>query len=626
MVFIFAASIISLGAVGFAQESLARFEPKQNRIKEIVTSLDLLSLVSAGKELKPILETSRNTAGSKFRNPSLFHLPAITNEAPSWARIGVGANTRAGYGFGRSGFYEIGDAGRYWLFVEDNDSKGAALKIQATEAGELILDYRANDGSSLFRFRQQSKNGLVFCQCYTKGNAVVTSGKSYDDFCLSNPELIRNQLTPLFQHIGLGSFPNRYADEVAESVLTTFQPIDPSNLEKFQLAIIGLDSRSFAKRESAMGLLEKNARDWRNIIQSSIHDDQYSTETRNRLKTTLDNSIKEQEAAVLEFATKEKLASDPSFLVWLLEESEKGRFQISIEAKDLLVTKLEELTKENHGEDLKAWRSLISQTKPATATEPFPTMTDQQLLEFDGPLEKAGNHIGKLVRLKVKDGDLMIDKKHWKKPFGGMSIEEVSKKVQDQMRELNLPEAWFAAGGRYPISHSKHPQVLFEAMANDLPHPPVLPNNMPTPPKTFNRHFIGDDLNAFLKMRTHKMTRVVLGNFGIPKAKKETRVEFNIRFSELKDDFSRIFSINETGDGAFTLLLEYPAQDTLIKIVQQKGFGSDKVDHLVVFDIRGPKMKIYKAKSFGEFKSKNAEYFDNLIAPVLGKLKIKIED
>ncbi|MFK7766633.1 MAG: hypothetical protein AB8B55_05380 [Mariniblastus sp.] len=623
---LFTVFVVSQATLGFTQEPLATFKPTQDKIRKIVASLNLMAFDCEGKKLRPILELSPEAAHERFKNRDVFQLMGIESVDPSWSRTGVFLGGRAGYGFGRSNFYEIGGDGRYWLFVEDNSPAGAVLKIQASEAGEVLLDFRANHSSSMIRLRQQSKGGSVFCQCCTQGRLYVASGSSFDDFCRNNAEFVQRQLAPLFEHVGLGPFPNRYARKVTKAVLASIQPIDDARMEKFQSAIVGLDSGSFAEREAVMGLLKKNARDWRRPIQLSMNNDQYSVEARNRLKNIFEDSTTKQDVDILDFASREKLADDPSYLIWLLEGSKNKKARLTPEVKKILASKLEKLTGESHGEDLKEWNSWLRQNEPSVDNPSFATMTDQQMLEFDGPLEKAKKHVGKLLRFKVKGDHLMLDREHWERPFGGKSIKELTEQVKTQMKELNLPEAWLVAGGKYPIANTEHPQVLFEKMAEELPHPPAQNRNMSTRPKTFDRTFVGNDLKAVMKMRTVRTKHVQLGSFGVPEFTEERSQAVEIMFSELTSDFCRKITCKDSSDGSVTLMFEYPAQDALIQIVQQKSSDTKSKDHFTIHDIRGPNAKLYRASSFAEFKSDNPKYYDGLLAPILRKLDILIDD
>ena len=172
-------------------------------------------------------------------------------------------------------------------------------------------------------------------------------------------------------------------------------------------------------------------------------------------------------------------------------------------------------------------------------------------------------------------------------------------------RQSNLPVSWFDEGGKYAFVSTEYPQVLFKLMTEEFAKSDPRAQahyyyTRETP--TFNREFKNGDLRASLKFHPEPD-----GGFrmmvGAPKPPKKEFFEFAI--SQSTPRLVRNFSYRELNDGSLILTLEYPNKDGMLKIVQGKDSNLGQEDHLIVFDIRGPVAKVFKAKSFSKFIAEN---------------------
>ena len=625
--FVFTALVSLITATSFAQDSFSELELKSNQIEKLGAKFEVITFATDGRRLKPVFSDSQNSTQKQFRRiQSKFSSTSSSGSGGTWATNGTNATSKIACGFGRTGD-RIGRPGVFWLTIEDITPTGAVATVEASKAGGILINYTTNDGAYSFRFRQRSKSGEVYCRETTKSAAFAASARSFDAFCQQNSQFVRKRVEPLFKFVGLGQLSNRFADDIAKNVLLSFQPVDQERLKNFQKAIKGLNADSFDEREAAMKALKGNFKTWSNLIQSSINDDKHSVETRTRLKKIFLKSATEQEKSDLEIAQEGKLSDDATYLIWLLEQSESNKLEVTPDIKKLLASKIEKLTGENHGDDLKKWQAWVSKFESSNAIKPKPTLSNSEMLELEGPLEEVTHHIDKLVRLQIKQGQLKINREDSAAAFGGKSLKEKIQKVKKQIKESNLPESWFDEGGKYAFVTTEYPQVLFKLMTEEFnkanqPKEAEIRYYMPDT-LTFNREFKNSNLRASLKFHPEpKGGFRMMGGMGDPKPPKKEFFEFAI--GQSTPGFVRNFNYRELNDGSLILTLEYPNKDGMLKIVQGNDSNFGQEDHLVVFDIRGPVAKVFKAKSFSKFIAENENYFDEFFSPVLEKLSIKI--
>ena len=615
------AIFVSAGALA-AQEDVPEFpefKPSSKTIRKFGEAFDMVKLSSDGLKLKPAYEEGRQ-AGQDLFSKVRSGLSSTSSGSSSsgtsrWSCYLSSSSFKGACGMGLSSTYKIGGDDQFWVFLEDTETDSTLVQIEVHKKGTISVNFSSDGGASVFRFRQKS-DGNVYCQDLTNESAFVSGASNYDHFCRRHPEFVRKRLEPVFKYIGLGVPPSRYADEVAKNVIVELQPVEDSRMKEFQAAIEGLNAKSFDEREAAMKPLEKNFDQWRDLIQATINDDKFSVETRVRLKKIFKNSASTEEVDDLEIAQKGKLEQDPVYLIWLLEKAEADELDVSKDVKKLLVKRIEELTGQTHGDDLKKWQTWVGEADESETETPQPTITDKELLGFKGSLEKVSGHIGKLVRLKLDDeGQLKINRQHWAKPFNGKSISDLATEVEELIGDANLPKAWFSPGGLIEKKYVDHPQVLFELMQEEFtsPHSSLSNSHRYSSTRiTLNRKFTTNDFEASL--RFHGDSR----NTRSPKKK-----FFDLTINEIRRDPKRKLQVRESADGTMILNLEIPKHDAMIRMVQ----ASDKKskNRFVLFDLRGEVVKVLRAESFEDFKNKEKEYYDSILSPLMNKFNIKID-
>lgn len=630
--------MLGLDSSTLAQEKWTKFEAPTGELKNFGKALDLIEVIADGQHLKPKYVKDSNEGIQKFgdmmskiRDSGGSGASTSGNQKWSTHNRGEKFNASAGFGLMSRSNPNQGGKNTFWVKASESDETDSTLLIEAKEDGTLHVDLTTGNGEFLFRFRQ-SNQGIVYCQELGQSNLFSGSGQTFDEFCQRHPDYVQKRLEPIFVYIGLGAPPNRYSDIVARNVLAELRPVDQKRLEQFKAAIEGLNSDDFDAREKASQALQDRFSDWQEMIQTASNDTEYPLETRARLKKIFKNSVSEKEVEDLQIAQQGKLDADAPYLVWLLGRSSEEDFKVSESDKKRLVDTLEELTAIKNGNDLDKWKKWMATNQPLPTRELEASITTNEIISSKGSLDKAASHIKTLIRLKCKDGRLTIDRDHWAKPFAGKTIQMMVDEAQEIVKEKGLPADWFRAGGDFPIESVDYPHILFEAIKADFPaedgrrstlRPAYYSSSYTL--STKNREHRGKELTAKLGMhRSSGGSRRVRLLGGKPRVKVPKEEFLELEFAERTGD-KRVFNFRENKDGSMVIVISFPEKDALIRIVQNKAQKKSTDNKFLVFDARGALAKRYAAENFLEFKSKEKEYFDSVLAPIMEKLEIEIE-
>ena len=623
--------VLMMGSWSFSQESIGDFQGQKGFIKKFGENSELIRFAGDGAKLKPVFDADSGSGRDKFRAMVCAigsRSSSSTTIREQWQASFRTKNCEAASGIGRCLPRGVIDDDQFWVSVADETKSESNLKVSVKESGQVKIDYFANRGQYLFRFRQL-ENGDVYCQELGNKFAFAGAAKTFDEFCYRYPGYTRKRLQPIFKYLGMGTLATRYSAAVAKKVINDLQPVSDSRQDDFQKVISGLDAISFSEREAATKSLEKNYSDWKDLIQSAIADDKFSIEIRSRLKKIFENSVTEAEVGDLAIAQKGGLQDDAAYLIWILNSVDADELEASAEVRSLIVARVEQLTGQKHGDDLEKWNLWLGQQTGEVAEAPEPTMSDKQILSIKGSLEKNATHIGKLIKLAVVDGKLKLDRKHWASPFAGKTIKELNADARKRIKELNLPESWFKEGGGYSIETTGFPQVLFEQMKTDNPEKESGPRYKGYGEKTtstFNRTLDGEKIDASLSVhKTASEGNNKRGLFG-GKSKPPKPTFFELALKEKDGRSPRKFLFLESEAGDLLLSIDYPSKDVMIRILQIDSPTPAENEGVIVFDIRGPVVKRYVASSFAEFQKNEKGYYESLISPLLKKLNIEIAE
>ena len=623
--------VLTMGGWSFSQEAIVDFQGRKGFIKKFGKHFELIRFVADGAKLKPVFDANSDSGRAEFSsigNALGSHGSSSSASGNAWHASFRTKNCKAVCGFGLSSRFGFVDNDQFWVFVSDETRSESTLKVSVKESGQIEIDYFANRGQYLFRFRQL-ENGDVYCQELGNEFAFVGAGKTFDDFCYRHPAYTQKRLQPVFEYLGMGEPATRYSGAVAKKVINDLQPVSDSRQDDFQKVIAGLDAISFSERETATKSLEKNFSNWKDLIQSAIADDKFSIEIRSRLKKIFENSVTEAEAGDLAIAQKGDLQDDVAYLIWILNSVDADELEASADVRSLIVARVEKLTGQKHGDDLEKWNLWLGQQTGEVAEAPEPTMSDKQILSIKGSLEKNATHIGKLIKLAVVDGKLKLDRKHWASPFAGKTIKELNAEAKKRIKELNLPKSWFKDGGGYSIETTDFPQVLFEQMKIDNPEKADIAYYRgygETTTSTFNRTLNGEKLEASLSVHKAASGGNRHWRFGKPKKQAPKPTFFELALKEKDGRSPRKFLFLESEAGDLLLSIDYPSKDVMIRILQIDSPTPAENEGVIVFDIRGPVVKRYVASSFAEFQKNEKGYYESLISPLLKKLNIEIAE
>ena len=620
--------IASISTPAWTQESVPEFQRRRGLIQKFGSKSDLITFETDGLKLKPEFDVDRRSNQGKLQTIQQAvggYSSGSSSSGNSWSATAEGEDIAIKCGYGPRHDEEMSGNQTLWLKVTDRGGNSEShVKVSVKKSGTISIDYLANRGISFFRFRQLD-SGKVYCQDLNDDYAFVGNANSFDEFCRTYPTYARKRVEPIFKYLGMGVIPTRYADTVAKKVINDMQPVSDTRRKEFRQAIDGLNAGSFSEREEASKSLKKNFEEWKDLIQAAISDEEFSVETRTRLKKIFKTSVSEEEVGDLEIAQKGGLQEDASYLIWLLESAKAKRLEISDDATKQIVSKIESLTGENHGNDLEKWQAWLDKKANRTVEAPKPTITDAEILAVKGVLEDNSKHIGRLIKLNLEKGKLKLDKSHWASSFGGKSIKQLSEEARKKVSELKLPSSWLKEGGDYAVETTSFAQVLFEKMKIENPQQElhIYRSYQNGPVSSFNREMRGVKLTASLnthKIQTNRRRGGFGGLGGVPKQE-----FFELNIAEKTGKYKRVFQFLESKEGEVLLSIDFPSTDAMIRIIQTEPADKEAKNGCVVFDIRGPVVKRFVSASFAEFQENEKEYFDKLIAPILKKLNIKIE-
>jgi len=214
------AIVVSAGALPAqetSQKTFPEFKPSSQPIKKFGEAFDMVKPSSDGQKLKPTYEEDRQAARdlfSKVRSGLNSTSSGSSSSGKSrWSCYLSSRSFKGACGIGTSSTYKLGSDDQFWVSLEDTKTDSTLVQVEVHKKGTISIKYSSHGGASIFRFRQKS-NGNVYCQDLTSESAFVSGADNYDGFCRRYPEFVRKRLEPIFRHIGLGTPPSRYADQM----------------------------------------------------------------------------------------------------------------------------------------------------------------------------------------------------------------------------------------------------------------------------------------------------------------------------------------------------------------------------------------------------------------------------
>ncbi len=513
------------------------------------------------------------------------------------------------------------------LFQELNTPQ-RELSVGVDEDHGFRITLRSSELGYFFRFRQE-KSGRIVCQEMSNDFVFAQTATSFDEFSKQNPEYVQQRLMKVFGFIGVEPFATRFSSAVIQQVLMMLRPVDEERMALFRQAIEKMSASSYQVRESATKEIEKNFEKWSDLIQIGMRDDEFAVETRTRLTKIYGENVDKAAKQVMELAQVSKLHLDADYLIWVLGEIEAPQ------DKKAVSNQLAKLTEQDFGLNEERWNTwqAMKQSRPTKVTgKPRVKKSASE----SGPIDTAAPYLQQLIRFENVEGELKLDRKHWGKPFGDQPIVDSIENVKEILKEKNLPLDWLSPGGKYSVSSTGYPQVIFENMAARLKSDDKTKTQKQLtygyvnggPLVSRNRFFSTSEIAV--QMQFHKETSNVQrnvrqlggGNVNDPPPEKY----FYLYFRELSEA-KRILEFRESENKTITITLISDKTDTLIRTVQHSASNADVPadSRFVIYDIRGDRTLEFKAANFNELLKTQSAYLSEEWLPLMNKMGIQIE-
>ncbi|HEY1068430.1 MAG TPA: hypothetical protein VGE52_20065 [Pirellulales bacterium] len=210
----------------------------------------------------------------------------------------------------------------------------------------------------------------------------------------------------------------------------------------------------------------------------------------------------------------------------------------------------------------------------------------------DGKLPEVAEHVGKLVRLRVNGRRLEIARKHWNRPFEGLTDAQVVEAMVAQFMQNGMPR--------------EHAQQ--QAAANfNRPRVDYLFNQLQNTVKFTNVSSRASNLDRSIMFSGKGLTAML-----------ETRGESVAMSFEEENAPGRKLELNDDGQGVFRLTLSNRAGTLLLVLVQSSN------GRFSVADVRGDRAQANSAASFLDFYRSQRSFVEHDLYPLLAKLGVVV--
>lgn len=496
-----------------------------------------------------------------------------------------------------------------------------SMQVNVTDQGRIRITVNASQSAYMLRIRQ-SVDGDFMVQELNGTEVFAGSSRDFDTFCREHRDYTANRLLPALKHFGLGQVLTPYSPKIQKRVTELVSPWKQDDLNLVTTLTASLASDVYEERVAASEQLEKEYKGNEAILARLVHDSRFHPETRARARSLIREKVEENDLAELDFIDSVASSLDAAYLIDLI------RLQTDPEVRDVLVHRLRALDPDWIDEDATnadVVSMVVSQAVNAWASDQVGDAAEEpaiQLLEEQGHFQKVAENTGQLVRLIWHEDQLRVDREHWKKPFGGREISDISKEIKALVKKNNIPKHWFQEGGpQFAAASAKHPQVLFENLKDACGSAESSnrhyashyggnysgPNN---PNRDFNLSKMKGELTFDKKARTSRRNSSS-GSGNLDKK------PFVFTLAE-KSGPARSLTIDENKPGELRLMVTGDTSNYIVQLILKK-------NHAIIQDVRGSKVIAYQAKSFRELQALHSEYFETDFFPLLRHLGMKID-
>ena len=246
--------------------------------------------------------------------------------------------------------------------IQEETAPSRTLELRASETGSLRITLVCPDAGVVVLF-DQAEAGQVKLLHVAGSQVRRAEERTFLSYYRKNRRYVEDELLALLDHVGVGMAATPDSPRVAAAVLARLRSLAGRDEAADAARLIEqLASDSYAQRQQATQALSAEYSQYARYIQKALKDPASSPETISRLKKIVaDNQHREPTARLVASLD---LPSDAEYLVGLLEKTTGSD-------RDLVAARLELVTKQKLGTDVKAWRKYLEgrSSKPPEKTD-----------------------------------------------------------------------------------------------------------------------------------------------------------------------------------------------------------------------------------------------------------------
>ena len=240
------------------------------------------------------------------------------------------------------------------ITLQEEDSPSRTLDFADDGEGNLRVTIVSPESGTVLLLNQDAK-GKIKIVHVDANDTVRLEGESFLALYGTNRQYADGRLFPLLKHMGLGLPMTPYSAAVKVGVLDLLRrPITEADAIKAKSLIKDLDDKSSAKREEATKALTGDILRYQKAVSEASKDENGSLEAKERLRKIVEDSV--QTRRVGDMISALGLTEDVMYLSDLLAEAKDAD-------REIIVSALKRLTKQDFGTDPAAWRKWLSQRK-----------------------------------------------------------------------------------------------------------------------------------------------------------------------------------------------------------------------------------------------------------------------
>ncbi len=502
----------------------------------------------------------------------------------------------------------------------DEIKTGRVVQVRAIE-GKLNVTIRDSQAGYIMRVLQLPSGRITVQELY--GDQMFSGNAAdFDSFVRTYPEFATSRLLPIFKHFSIGQILTPYDDSVRQQVADLLAPMSSQKLDQLRQLTAGLHSDSYKEREAAQKALNSKIKDSQADLVRLATDPIFKPEVRSRVRDSLKQAAKPELFAQVSFLQEVIQKIDTQYLLDLIQ------YQEDDEKRQHLIARLTEMAAEDDLvlEDVDLTSLIVGQEVSGFVCDQlgeWEQVANNELKDI-GTFQELHEEFGALVQLKIEDGQFVLDREHWSKPFGGKPIKEISAEIQKLVKENNLPDGWYQPAGQgFAANATDYPHVLFEKLeekvksnSNNRHHHHgryhYQENHSP------NRQFQLANMAARMVFDPDQSSwhRHDDGNFDFSKQ------QLLLNVYELEKS-KRVFELfDNPKDREFRLLLtsEYDEKTASMFVIQIHC----KPGEVLVQDARTSRLFAAKASSFAELQRQYPQYFQESLLPLLEHFGISL--